>query len=69
MILRPAGPCTRCAVTTTDQLTGVREKEPLRTLAMYRRDANEPTAVNFGQNYIHETRRGTIRVGDEIQVL
>ena len=30
-------PCARCVVTTTDQLTGKREKEPLRTLATYRR--------------------------------
>lgn len=28
---RAAGPCNRCVVTTTDQETGVRTKEPLRT--------------------------------------
>jgi uncharacterized protein len=69
MVLRPAGPCTRCAVTTTDQMTGDRYKEPLRTLSLYRRDPKEPTAVNFGQNYIHETKSGTIRVGDTVEVV
>lgn len=69
MVLRPAGPCARCAVTTTDQRTGERFKEPLRTLANYRRDAKEPTAVNFGQNYIHETKTGTIHVGDAVEVV
>ncbi|MGW3604248.1 MULTISPECIES: MOSC domain-containing protein [unclassified Micromonospora] len=33
---RAAGPCDRCVVTTTDQETGVRTKEPLRTLGRYR---------------------------------
>ncbi|HMC97582.1 MAG TPA: MOSC N-terminal beta barrel domain-containing protein, partial [Flavobacteriales bacterium] len=32
-------PCGRCAITTTDQRTGERGKEPLRTLATYRRRA------------------------------
>ncbi|MBS0662668.1 MAG: MOSC domain-containing protein [Verrucomicrobia bacterium] len=66
---RAGGPCARCIVTTTDQLTAERGKEPLRTLAMYRRDPEDPTDVNFGQNLIHETMRGTIRVGDPVEVL
>ncbi|WP_433552958.1 MOSC domain-containing protein [Micromonospora zamorensis] len=33
---RAAGPCDRCVVTTTDQETGVRTKEPLRTLGRHR---------------------------------
>ncbi|MEH1165409.1 MOSC N-terminal beta barrel domain-containing protein [Micromonospora sp. CPCC 205539] len=33
---RAAGPCERCVVTTTDQETGVRGKEPLRTLGRHR---------------------------------
>jgi len=64
--LRAGGPCARCLVTTTDQLTGVRGPEPLRTLAHYRRDATENTKVNFGQNFIHETKTGVIRVGDAV---
>ena len=66
---RAGGPCGRCIVTTTDQLTGERGKEPLRTLASYRRDATEPTDVNFGQNLIHETKFGTLKIGDAIENL
>lgn len=68
VILRHAGPCARCVVTTTDQLTAVRGKEPLRTLATYRRDPEDPTDVNFGVNLIHETKRGTLRVGDRVEL-
>ena len=66
---RTAGPCARCPITTTDQLTAERGKEPLRTLATYRRDPEDPTDVNFGQNLIHETKSGTLRVGDKIVLL
>lgn len=66
---RAGGPCARCVVTTTDQLTAVRDREPLRTLATYRRDASDPTDVNFGQNLIHETKTGTLRVGDKVEML
>jgi uncharacterized protein len=68
-IFRAAGQSSRCIVTTTDQLTGERGKEPLRTLATYRRDATDPTNVNFGQNLIHETKSGTLRVGDPVEIL
>ena len=63
---RAGGPCARCLVTTTDHRTGVRGHEPLRTLARYRRDAQEQTKINFGQNLIHETKAGTIRLGDRV---
>jgi len=66
---RAAGPCARCVVTTTDQLTAERGKEPLRTLATYRRDPGDPTDVNFGQNLIHETKSGTLRVGAAVELL
>lgn len=65
VVLRNGGLCARCIVTTTDQLTGERGKEPLKTLAAFRRDEKDPTDVNFGVNLIHETKRGIIRVGDE----
>lgn len=68
-VLRAAGPCARCIMTTTDQHTGVRGKEPLRLLASYRRSPSDPSEVNFGQNLIHETKRGTLRVGAGIQPL
>lgn len=65
-VFRAGGPCSRCIVTTTDQRTAERGKEPLRTLATYRRDAGDPTDVNFGQNLIHETKHGFLRVGDAL---
>jgi uncharacterized protein len=65
--LHAAGPCGRCMVITTDQHTGERAKEPLATLATYRRGPDG--AVNFGQNFIHASDHGTIRVGDMVTVL
>lgn len=35
--LRVVKPCARCVITTVDQESGVRGKEPLRTLAAYRK--------------------------------
>jgi uncharacterized protein YcbX len=55
-------PCARCVVTTTDQDTGERSPEPLRTLARYRRRGD---GVQFGMNVVHR-RTGTIRVGDPV---
>ncbi len=60
-----AKPCDRCAVTTTDQTTGARGVEPLRTLATYRRAGAK---VFFGQNIIHRST-GTIAVGTRVEVL
>ncbi len=68
VVFRNAGPCLRCPITTTDQETAVRGKEPLKTLATYRRDPADPTDVRFGANLIHETRRGTLRVGDVVEM-
>ncbi|MFI6412109.1 MOSC domain-containing protein [Streptomyces sp. NPDC050585] len=62
---RVAKPCGRCVVTTTDQRTGVRGKEPLRTLSRHRRLGSK---VIFGQNLVPETT-GTLRVGDPFRVL
>jgi uncharacterized protein YcbX len=58
--LRVVKPCDRCLVTTTDQATGERGKEPLRTLATYRKVGGE---VMFGQNVVHEGP-GRMHVGD-----
>ena len=60
--LRVVKPCGRCVVTTTDQTTGERGKEPLRTLATYRKRDGE---VMFGQNVLHEGQ-GQLRVGDAV---
>jgi uncharacterized protein YcbX len=57
--------CDRCSVTTVDPDTGVREKEPLRTLAEYRQQEGK---VWFGMNLIHD-RHGWLGVGDHVTPL
>ena len=59
-----AKPCARCAITTTDQNTAERSKEPLRTLATFRKAT---TGVMFGQNLVHQST-GILRVGSEVEV-
>jgi uncharacterized protein YcbX len=50
--LKLVKPCTRCAITTTDQATGERNSDqPLRTLKQYR-FSREMKGVLFGQNAI-----------------
>lgn len=58
-------PCGRCAITTTDQQTGQRGKEPLRTLATYRRrkGVEGEVKVDFGMNAM-ALRGNVVRVGD-----
>lgn len=55
-------PCARCVVITTDQRTGERSKEPLRTLATYRSKGNK---VLFGMNAVGDVS-GALRVGDVV---
>ncbi len=64
---RVVKPCARCVVTTTDQTTGERGKEPLATLATFRGDSQGN--VYFGQNLIHTPKRGEIAVGDALNIL
>jgi uncharacterized protein YcbX len=66
IVFRNAGPCARCPVTTIDQITAERGKEPLRTFATYRRDKEDTTKVNFGINVIHQTKRGSVSVGAHV---
>jgi uncharacterized protein YcbX len=66
---RSAGPCSRCVITVTDQLTGERGVEPLRTLASFRRNPDESGDVNFGTNLLNESKSGVLRVGDPVTVL
>jgi hypothetical protein len=63
---RVVKPCARCAIPTVDPETAATGKEPLKTLATFRRGADG--AVFFGQNVIHDGS-GTIRVGDPITIL
>lgn len=53
-------PCERCVITTTNQVTLERQKEPLRTLATFR---NFGGRVCFGQNAVPEAE-GHIRQGE-----
>jgi hypothetical protein len=53
-------PCARCVIVTTDQRTGARDKEPLRTLATYRSRGNK---VMFGMNAVGDVE-GIVRVSD-----
>ena len=46
---RVVKPCSRCAITIVDQSSGEKGKEPLRTLAAYRKVGGN---VFFGQNAI-----------------
>ena len=54
--------------TTTDQRTGERGKEPLRTLATYRRRKGmEPEVkVDFGMNAM-SVKGDVVRVGDVVE--
>jgi uncharacterized protein YcbX len=59
-------PCARCVITTTDQSTTKRAKEPLKTLATYRLATTN--GVMFGQNLIH-AQTGLIRLGDPVEII
>jgi uncharacterized protein len=62
---RAARASDRCVMTTVDPLALTTGKEPIRTLARYRRwDGN----VWFGVNFIPDGP-GTVRVGDPVKVL
>jgi hypothetical protein len=65
IVLRGVKLCTRCPVTTTDQLTGARDphQQPLRALGKYRHDYALKGVV-FGQNCTIEAGvGGRLRVG------
>ncbi|MFD0683674.1 MOSC domain-containing protein [Actinomadura fibrosa] len=57
--------CARCVVTTTDQDTGERGREPLRTLASYR---TIDRGIRFGQNALPRTT-GELALGDPVEIL
>jgi len=58
-------PCARCVMTTIDPQTGEAGKEPLKTLANYRKIGNK---ILFGENFIPK-EEGMLKVGDEIEVV
>lgn len=57
-------PCARCVVTTINQQTAEKAKEPLKTLSTYRSKNNN---IYFGQNLLFHGN-GSIGIGDEITI-
>jgi uncharacterized protein YcbX len=64
-VIEMVKPCARCLITTTDQETAERGREPLRTLATYR---TKDRGIQFGYNAVPRTL-GTLTIGDEIEIL
>ncbi len=60
-----AKPCARCVITTVDQTTAKRGKEPLLTLSTYRKEGNK---IYFGQNLLAENT-GSVSTGDKLKIL
>jgi len=58
-------PCARCILTTIDPETAEKGKEPLKTLATYRRVGNK---ILFGQNIVTK-QDGLIKEGDPISLV
>ena len=57
--------CGRCPVVTIDQSSGIRSKEPLKTLATYRKQDKK---VYFGASAISR-EESMVYIGDEVVVL
>ena len=57
--------CSRCVVTTIHLETAKKSKEPLKTLAKYRRFENK---IMFGQNLLY-TSGNQLQVGDKVTYL
>ena len=58
-------PCARCSVPNVDPGTGTRGREPMRTLAAFRRWGEK---AYFGHNGVFRVR-DRLRVGDRVRVL
>lgn len=58
-------PCARCVMTTVDQDTASKSKEPLRTLASYRTVDGK---VMFGQNMLL-LQGEKVKIGDEVNAI
>ncbi|MEV4346896.1 MOSC N-terminal beta barrel domain-containing protein [Actinoplanes sp. NPDC049596] len=63
---RAAKSCARCVVTTIDQETGEKGREPLRMLAQHRRFDD---GLLFAINLIPDMSHVSIQVGDEVELL
>ena len=58
-------PCARCSIPSVDPDSGEMGKEPMRTLANFRRRNND---VFFGENIVHHSQ-GTLRLNDAVSVM
>ena len=58
-------PCARCVLTTIDQNSGIGGKEPLKTLATYKRVGKR---ILFGQNLVYNGGENYIKIGDKVLV-
>jgi uncharacterized protein YcbX len=65
VVMRAPKPCARCIVTTIDQETGDKDRQPLRALGRHRRYAE---GLLFAVNLIPDAP-GTIRVGEPVELL
>ena len=67
VLLEVGGPVARCATTTRDPSTGVRDFDTLREIAAYRgrRDGHD---IDFGV-YARVLEPGRVRVGDAVELL
>ncbi len=66
--LARVGPCVRCVLVNVDPASATVHREPLRTLARYRRVGN---AVHFGQNFrygVAPLPDATLSCGDPVTV-
>lgn len=58
--------CIRCVLTTIDPVTAVRTKEPIFSLARHRKIGGKTL---FAMNLVPDAPYGSVRVGDEVEVL
>lgn len=65
VVFKAVKPCARCVLTTVNQQTGVKEQEPLKTLASYRTVGKK---VLFGQNLLH-IGSGVLNEGDSFEIM
>lgn len=66
LLLDVVKPCGRCATTLVEQESGSKGKEPLKTLATYRKLAG-PDPV-FGQNVVHQSE-GVLETGMVVEII
>ncbi len=69
LLLHSAGPTARCMMIGVNQQNAEWHKEPLKTLASYRRVGRE---VHFGQHFVHSfaaNEERCLRRGDRVEVL